>query len=540
MKAVTYYRVSTDSQEAEGTSLQTQHEACLDYCQDKGYTVAYNFSEAYSGLTLDRPKLNELRELARNEQIDAVVIYSLDRLSRNATHGVILRDEFEKHHVILESTTEDIEKGPLGEAITYLRGTFSQIEAEKIKERTMRGRKARAKMGQMSGGGFHWLYGYDYTKKQDDKVAIRKVNEIEAKWAIQIYEWLVNEGISTSAITYRLRSLNAPTKRGGLWSRSAILKILKNPAYTGTTYAFTTVNHKPFSKKRDDWIELPGVTPPLISQEMFDSAQKQLAINRKKSTRNIKRQYLLRGRIGCRWCGRAYYSTVTQGRIGNGHKMIRRYHCSGRVKMIVPVDRCKNSNWRADELESLVWQQIQGVLDNPDLIIAEIENQRREGNQLSTLEAELKQVERELKVLNRDQEKLLQWALKGFPENQVVSENKRINSQRETLNAQKAALEAQIAVSQEATLTLPKLEQFVELIRQKLSTLDFETMRLVLDMLNIKVWIDGENVEITGTLPITEDAIVPTYSRTRPRLSCRPEPKCRSRTSSLSAGDIKV
>ena len=67
-----YCRVSTEDQEREGTSLQTQLEACRNYCQDKGYEVAYPLSEAHSGLTLERPKLNELRELVRNEQVDLV------------------------------------------------------------------------------------------------------------------------------------------------------------------------------------------------------------------------------------------------------------------------------------------------------------------------------------------------------------------------------------------------------------------------------------------------------------------------------------
>ena len=112
--AAIYCRVSTEDQEREGTSLQTQLEACRQYCQNKGYEVAYRYSEACSGLTLDRPQLNELREIVRNEQIDVVVVYCLDRLSRNATHGVILRDELDKYHVLLESVTEDIDKTPLG------------------------------------------------------------------------------------------------------------------------------------------------------------------------------------------------------------------------------------------------------------------------------------------------------------------------------------------------------------------------------------------------------------------------------------------
>ncbi len=165
-----------------------------------------------------------------------------------------------------------------------------------------------------------------------------------------------------------------------------------------------------------------------------------------------------------------------------------------------------------------MWSQIERVLDNPELIISEIEKQRQDANQLGVLEAELQQVERQLRTLARDQEQLLQWALKGFPEETVVAENKRINKKRNSLLTQKVELEAQIKASQDASVSLPKLERFVELMRQKLTTLDYDTKRLALDMLNIKVWLDGHTIEITGALPIAEDAIVTTQSLSARRL----------------------
>jgi len=185
--AAIYCRVSTDNQESEGTSLQTQLEACLNYCREKEYQVAYRFSEVYSGLTLDRPKLNELRDLVRADDVDLVIVYCLDRLSRDPTHGVILTQEIEKHNVSLEAVTETVDSSELGKFINYIRGFFSKLEAEKIRERTMRGKKAKARMGRIPGGGASRLYGYDYIKAADKNGGRRVINETEARWVKQIY-----------------------------------------------------------------------------------------------------------------------------------------------------------------------------------------------------------------------------------------------------------------------------------------------------------------------------------------------------------------
>ena len=135
-----------------------------------------------------------------------------------------------------------------------------------------------------------------------------------------------------------------------------------------------------------------------------------------------------------------------------------------------------------------------------------------DANQLGVLEAELQQVERQLKELDREQGQLLQWAVKGFPEEMVVAENKRLNQKRASLQAQKTELETQVKASQEATISLPKLEQFVKLMRDRISALDFEAKRMALDMLSIKVWLDGNHLEVTGVIPVEDAAVVTTQS----------------------------
>ena len=78
------------------------------------------FSETYSGLSLERPELDKLRELVRAESIDIIVCYSLDRLSRDPGHGVIITQELEKHSVKLETVTEDVDNTELGKLISYI------------------------------------------------------------------------------------------------------------------------------------------------------------------------------------------------------------------------------------------------------------------------------------------------------------------------------------------------------------------------------------------------------------------------------------
>ena len=104
--------VATEDQEREGTSLQSQLKACRNKAHELGYDVPEEFIilEICSGSTLDRPKLPKLRQWVRDKEVDAVIAYTLDRLSRDLVHFIILQEELEKAVVALILVTETVRR----------------------------------------------------------------------------------------------------------------------------------------------------------------------------------------------------------------------------------------------------------------------------------------------------------------------------------------------------------------------------------------------------------------------------------------------
>ncbi len=123
---------------------------------------------------------------------------------------------------------------------------------------------------------------------------------------------------------------------------------------------------------------------------------------------------------------------------------------------------------------------------------------------------ELRQVDDGLKMLDREQEQLLQWALRGFPEETIVKENERINQHRAELKRQKAKLENHIEAVKQMDVNIQGIKAACELVSKNLTDLSFENKRLAFEALSIKIWIDGENVKIEGSIPISDSSIVAT------------------------------
>lgn len=492
MKAAIYCRVSTEDQEREGTSLDSQLRACQDKMRELEYEISekYTIKETYSGLSLDRPKLEQLRQWVRDKEVDAVVAYTLDRLSRDPVHFIILQEEMERSGVGLILVTEDLDNSDLGLLITHIKGYAAKLEAEKIKERTLRGKRERIRNGKLpTGRGI--LYGYDYDKERGINLANDELATVK-----MIGQWLIQEGIFLNEACRRLMEKGIPAPKGGhRWSRGTIGRIMRNPAYAGKSYAGKT---RMEGKKRvscaekDHVLILNAVDRTAFTWEEWEMIQRQLDKNRELSPRNQKLTYLLSGRLFCKLCNRKYYGIPIHGK--------PYYRCSGRVRLLADK-RCTSKTINAAKLDEAVWTEIAEALQNPRTILASLQHIKDDVNQEDFLEEELDRISKKMKMLDMEQEQLLKWALKGFPDDMVTKENERINRKRAELRREIKETEKKLEQAKDSHVDPKSVEEFCRIASQNLSGFGHTEKKLALEALKIRVLIYGEAVELEGVLP---------------------------------------
>ena len=482
MECGIYCRVSSPDQAIEGTSLDSQKEACIKRANELGYEVSPDkiFSEVWSGLDRERPDFKQVREWIRNKSVDCVIFNSFDRLSRDPTPLVLLAEDAEKSGVVLLSITESFENTDTGRLVLYILGFAAKAEAEKIKERTSRGRRVRIASGKLANGKANYCFGYDYIPGRGEGEGVRRENPKQAAVVRDIFNWFTEEHLPLDGVIYRLRDLGIPSPTGNrIWARASVYKMLTNSAYCGAQVK---------------------TTPAIIDQATFDKAQARLKRNRELALRNVKRNYLLRGYAYCQYCGRRYQGAVKSYQTKQGIKEYEYYRCSSSFK--INANPCPNHSWKAQELERIIWQEVETALQNPNMIMAGIEALTEEANKADSHLEALATIDDRLKDLDKQQQRLLELALKEFPEAMVEAENAKINLERKGLKQRRAEVRARIEQAKQAEVGLENIEQALITIRGNLSNLSFESKRLALEALSIRVNLGKDTIAIEGAIPI--------------------------------------
>jgi site-specific DNA recombinase len=96
---------------------------------------------------MDRPELNELRELVESDSLDAVIVYDMDRLARMSVRQLIIEDEFRRASVMIEYVVGQYDDSDEGRMQKQIRAAIAEYERAKILERSRRGKRGKAKSG---------------------------------------------------------------------------------------------------------------------------------------------------------------------------------------------------------------------------------------------------------------------------------------------------------------------------------------------------------------------------------------------------------
>ena len=494
MLAVVYCRVSTAGQAENGTSLESQREAGLRLAAERGYTVSADdiLLEDWSGADLDRPKLDRVRELIRSHTIQAVICYAVDRLARDPIHVGIVAEECAKQEVELLFVLEPLDNSPEGALIRYVKGYAAQIERERIKERTLRGKRSRARMGFMVQATGKGIYGYRYLPK----TMKRAVYEPEAQVVRRMFDACLR-GESCYSIAVHLNEEGIPAFGGGLWHPRTVTRMLTNPSYKGTTIFGRTRRVSLGGKRRrleerspEEWIEIPGATPAIVTEDVFDGAQRMLS-RPKRRPNLVSRKYLLTSHLECA-CGTPAVGTCL-------NHTYRYYRCRSTWPTAIRPRTCDASYINADRLEEQVWKTVREILQQPDIVIEEIKRQQEES---SFLEEELARIRASIRRLADQERRLIRlFGIGQVTEEFVMREVDQVKKARRALEGDLAGLQQQRQQVANLDGLSDHVRAFCAQVAERLDEFDFDEKRLALEALQIKVVVARDGANLFGAIP---------------------------------------
>src|ERR1700690_1256721 len=195
--AAIYARVSSEQQREEHT-IASQTTALIEFAKShdlEGPKEGGCEDEGFSGAILERPGLERVRDLAAEGQIQAVLAYAPDRLSRKYAYQILLIEEFARHGVETLFVRSPQGTSAEDQLLVQFQGMIAEYERAQILERSRRGKRHRARAGEISvlSGA---PYGYRYIRKADEAPASYSLIDAEARVVRHVYELYTVKGLS--------------------------------------------------------------------------------------------------------------------------------------------------------------------------------------------------------------------------------------------------------------------------------------------------------------------------------------------------------
>ncbi len=348
VRCAVYTRKSTEEGlDQDFNSLDAQRDSAEAYIKSQAaegwQCLPDRFDDGgFSGGNMDRPAVQRLMERIEAGEIDCVVVYKVDRLSRSLLDFARMMETFERHGIAFVSVTQQFNTASsMGRLILNVLLSFAQFEREMISERTRDKIAAARRKGKWSGG--MPILGYDVV---DRKLVVNngeadQVRKIFALYLERRSLLAVVEGLDTSGVTTKRWT----TRKGGERGERKLNKNTLHQLLTNVTYA-GKVRHK-----REVY---EGEHAAIVDQTLFDQVQNALHANSggRGSTSQGMHQPLLRGLLRCRSCECAMIPSYSS----RGTRRYRYYLCTNAQKRGWAA--CPSPSVPAAEVERFVVDEI--------------------------------------------------------------------------------------------------------------------------------------------------------------------------------------
>lgn len=398
----------------KGESIGNQVELCRAYVishygEGAANKLVVYEDEGFSGGNLNRPDFQKMMEEARRHSFQAIIVYRLDRISRNISDFSGLIEELARLDIAFVSIKEQFDTGtPMGRAMMYIASVFSQLERETIAERIRDNMRELAKTGRWLGGTTPTGFASESVKnitidgKTKKMCRLKQIPE-EAEVIRTIYA-LYEEYDSLTMTEAELMKRGIKTKTGRYFTRFSIKNILQNPVYMIAdleAYAyFIKAEAELFSNKEafdgihgimaynrtnqvrgkttefllpTEWIVSVGEHSGIISGKTWMYIQESLERNKTKTYhRPQSNEALLTGVLFCS-CGSRMYPKLGRKKLDDGTKTYM-YMCKKRERSKKSL--CSQSNVNGVELDQAVMEKIRQLQEDSHTFFKQAEQIR--------------------------------------------------------------------------------------------------------------------------------------------------------------------
>jgi site-specific DNA recombinase len=408
---------------------------------------------------------------------------------------------------------------PEDQLLLQFQGMIAEYERAQILERSRRGKRYRARQGQVSvlSGA---PYGYCYIRKTDDAAAYYQVVEEEAEVVRLVYHQYTVEHLSIGAITRLLNKQGVPTrKRISRWERSTVWAMLRNPAYKGTA-CFGKTEIKPrqrvtrplrmrggvvsrnsahHERPRDEWIEVP--VPAIVTEETFALAAELLTSNKVHAPRRTIEPSISQGMVSCSKCGYGLYRTSTRSSAQNIHY----YRCLGSdAWRYLNGAVCNNRPVRQDLLDKIVWDEIVRLLEDPRLIDEELKRRLEIAQKASPTQRRQESLQRDLARTRKSMDRLMtayQEDLLSLDE--LRSRMPELRQREQAMHAELTSIAAQTQERAAHLRLAETLSAFLCRLRASANTLDVVERQRIVRLLVKEILVGDDAIIIRHSIPVT-------------------------------------